>query len=70
MNELEDRIRAATRAAGDTVRPGSVPPLRLPAELVNGRDGVHGSQRWGGPARHDHAIPRRRHQPRGDRGRR
>ena len=27
--EIEDRIRAATRAAGDTVAPGSVPPLRL-----------------------------------------
>ena len=23
MNELEDRIRAATRAAGDTVRPAA-----------------------------------------------
>jgi hypothetical protein len=30
--EIEDRIRAATRAAGDTVAPGSVPPLRLPSD--------------------------------------
>ena len=27
---IEDRLRAATRAAGDTVAPGSAPPLRLP----------------------------------------
>ena len=30
--EIEDRIRAATQAAGDTVAPGSVPPLRLPSD--------------------------------------
>jgi hypothetical protein len=30
MNTLEERVRAATRAAGDTVPPDSVPPLRLP----------------------------------------
>jgi hypothetical protein len=30
--EIEDRIRAAARAAGDTVAPGSVPPLRLPSD--------------------------------------
>ena len=30
--EVEERIRAATRAAGDTVTPDSVPPLRLPAD--------------------------------------
>jgi hypothetical protein len=30
--EIEDRIRAATRAAGDTVTPDSVPALRLPSE--------------------------------------
>ncbi len=30
MNTLEERVRAATRAAGDTVAPDSVPPLRLP----------------------------------------
>jgi hypothetical protein len=27
--EVEERVRAATRAAGDTVAPDSVPPLRL-----------------------------------------
>jgi hypothetical protein len=32
MNIIEERIRAATRAAGNTVSPGSVPPLELPAE--------------------------------------
>ena len=32
MNIIEERIRAATRAAGDTVSPESVPPLKLPAE--------------------------------------
>jgi hypothetical protein len=31
LNTIEDRIRAATRAAADTVTPDSVPPLRLPA---------------------------------------
>jgi len=30
MNTLEDRVRAATRAAADTVAPDSVPPLWLP----------------------------------------
>lgn len=30
--EIEDRIRAATRAAADTVTPDSVPRLRLPSE--------------------------------------
>ena len=30
--EIEDRIRAATRAAGNTVAPDSVPPLRLPSD--------------------------------------
>ena len=32
MNIIEERIRAATRAAGNTVSPESVPPLELPAE--------------------------------------
>ena len=32
MNTIEERIRAAARAAADTVPPGSVPPLELPAE--------------------------------------
>lgn len=31
MNTLEDRVRAATRAAADTVPPDGVPPLRLPS---------------------------------------
>ena len=31
MNTLEERVRAATRAAADTVTPDSVPPLVLPA---------------------------------------
>jgi WD40-like Beta Propeller Repeat len=31
MNTIEDRIRAAARAAADTVTPDDVPPLRLPA---------------------------------------
>jgi hypothetical protein len=30
MNSIQDRIAAATRAAAETVRPDSVPPLRLP----------------------------------------
>jgi len=32
MNTIEDRIRAAARAAADTVTPDDVPPLRLPAQ--------------------------------------
>jgi hypothetical protein len=32
MISTEDRLRAAARAAADTVTPGSAPPLRLPAE--------------------------------------
>lgn len=31
MNSTEDRLRAAARAAADTVPPGSAPPLHLPA---------------------------------------
>jgi hypothetical protein len=31
MNTIEDRIRAAARAAAETVTPDDVPPLRLPA---------------------------------------
>jgi hypothetical protein len=38
MTAIEDRIRAAARAAADTVAPGSAPPLRLPAE-AGGRAG-------------------------------
>jgi hypothetical protein len=36
MNLIEDRIRAAARAAAETVAPYSVPPLELPAEAPRG----------------------------------
>ena len=42
----EERLRAATRAAADTVPPGSVPPLRLPD------DPAAGPLRGGGSRRH------------------
>jgi len=32
----EARLRAATRAAADTVAPGSAPPLRLPGDPAAG----------------------------------
>lgn len=32
MNTIEDRLRAATNAAADTVAPGSAPPLKLPED--------------------------------------
>ena len=51
MNTIEDRIRAATRAAGNSVRPGSVPPLRLPPELMNGARPRGERSRPGGWAR-------------------
>lgn len=35
MNTIEERIRAAARAAADTVPPDSVPPLRLPAARLS-----------------------------------
>jgi hypothetical protein len=38
----EERLRAATRAAADTVPPGSAPPLRLPA----GPEGRRFSRAW------------------------
>jgi hypothetical protein len=45
--QIEDRIRAATRAAADTVAPNSVPPLRLPADrLFRARSGSLASV-WG-----------------------
>ena len=48
MTTIEDRLRAATRAAADTVAPGSAPPLRLPgARRGAGRAGPAG-RRWGG----------------------
>jgi hypothetical protein len=34
MNTTEDRLRRATRAAADTVAPGSAPPLRLPGRRL------------------------------------
>ena len=44
MNVIEERIRAAARAAADTVAPDSVPPLELPAARVRrlGRQRRHG----------------------------
>jgi len=36
MNTIEERIRAAARAAADTVPPDSVPPLELPAGRPSG----------------------------------
>jgi hypothetical protein len=44
MNTIEDRIKQATRAAADSVRPDSVPPLRLTTERVNGAG--RGSPQW------------------------
>jgi hypothetical protein len=38
MNVIEERIRAAVRAAGATVSPESVPPLELPAERSQAAD--------------------------------
>ncbi len=42
MNTIEDRIRAAARAAADTVPPDSVPPLRLPAGRARRRSRASG----------------------------
>ena len=36
MISTEERLRAATRAAADSVPPGSTPPLRLPPDLGGG----------------------------------
>jgi len=41
MNTIEDRIRAAARAAAGTVPPDSVPPLELPAERPRRFRGRH-----------------------------
>jgi hypothetical protein len=41
----EERLRAATRAAADTVAPGSAPPLLLPGEQP-GRARWHQRHRW------------------------
>jgi hypothetical protein len=45
MNSIQDRISAATRAAADTVRPDSIPPLRLPAD---GRARTRRGRSWVG----------------------
>ncbi len=47
MTSVEDRLRAATRAAAGTVAPDSAPPLRLPQEP--GRPGVTGRGRRSWP---------------------
>jgi len=45
--EIEDRVRAATRAAADTVAPDSVPPLRLASERpVRSRFGSRSRSRF------------------------
>ncbi len=36
MTRTEERLRAATRAAADTVAPGTAPPLRLPGDPAGG----------------------------------
>jgi hypothetical protein len=45
--QIEDRIRAATRAAADTVAPNSVPPLRLPADRLFRRRSRSLASVWG-----------------------
>ena len=40
MNLIEDRIRAAARAAAETVAPDSVPPLELPTARPRRRNAV------------------------------
>jgi hypothetical protein len=47
VTTLEDRLRAATRAAAQTVAPDSAPPLRLPDEPSRGPAG-RGQRRWRG----------------------
>jgi hypothetical protein len=51
MNTLEDRLRAAARAAADTVADGSAPPLWLPPE--SRRPGWRGR----GSVRHSWIVP-------------
>jgi hypothetical protein len=46
MNSLEDRIRAAAKAAGDTVRPDSVPPLKLRTDHMTSAHLATGASRW------------------------
>ncbi len=45
MNTLEDRLRAATRAAARTIADGSAPPLMLPARRLH-RAAVPGGRGW------------------------
>ncbi len=45
MTSVEDRLRAATRAAADTVAPESAPPLRLPRSRI-GLTRPHRPARW------------------------
>jgi hypothetical protein len=49
VNVIEERIRAAARAAADTVPPDSVPPLELPAAARRRRP-------WGGRFRGGHSA--------------
>jgi hypothetical protein len=46
MTTIEDRLRAATRAAADTVAPGSAPPLHLPSARRRRMPGIAGRRRW------------------------
>jgi hypothetical protein len=49
VTTIEDRLRAATRAAAETVAPGSAPPLRLPDHPSRGRAGRwRRGRRWAG----------------------
>jgi hypothetical protein len=49
MTTIEDRLRAATRAAAETVEPGSAPPLRLPdPQRHRDHPGRPGRARWAG----------------------
>ena len=51
MTTLEDRLRAATQAAAQTVAPDSIPPLRLPDQPSRGpaaRWRRKGGRRWAG----------------------
>lgn len=46
MNSLEDRIRAAAQAAADTVRPDSVPPLKLRTQQMTTASLDAAGRRW------------------------
>jgi hypothetical protein len=51
VTTIEDRLRAATQAAAETVAPGSAPPLRLPDDSSHGPAGRPrrgGWRRWAG----------------------